>query len=74
MTEKEELLAFLDKTKTQYTIFSEPQFIDDLSVKKGAVISVSVRNAANFNFDSEGNLIGTSTDTIKSHILRGVVK
>jgi hypothetical protein len=70
MTEKEELLSFLEKTKTPYTIFNEPQFIDDLSVKKGAVISISVRDAANFNFDVNGNLIGTSTDSAKSHILR----
>jgi len=70
MTEKEELLTFLDKTKTPYSIFSEPQFIDDLSVKKGAVISVSVRDVAHFNFDMIGNLVGTSTDSAKSHIPR----
>jgi len=70
MTEKEELLSFLDKTKTPYTVFNEPEFIDDLSVKKGAIVSISVRNAANFNFDVDGTLIGTSTDSAKSHILR----
>jgi len=70
MTEKDELLTFLEKTKTPYSIFSEPQFIDDLSVKNGAVISVSVRDVANFNFNIKGVLVGTSTDRAKSYISR----
>jgi hypothetical protein len=61
------LLLFLSKTKTQYSTFTDPDFIDEESVKAGAVLAISIRDAAHINFDAQGRVVGTSTDDVKSH-------
>ena len=74
MKEITKLLKFLDSTGVPYSTWTEPQYIDEESVKKGAVISVSIRDSAHLNFNKEGTLIGSSTDCAKSHIIRKVKK
>jgi hypothetical protein len=70
MKEITKLLKFLESTGVPYSTWTEPQFIDEESVKKGAVIAISIRDSAHLNFNKDGELIGSSTDCIKSHILR----
>jgi hypothetical protein len=71
MNDLASLFLFLEQTGTQYFTFTDPEFIDEESVKLGAVIAISVRGTAHFNFDKDGRLIGSSTDSIKSHMKRG---
>lgn len=70
MSELEELLNFLHKTNTKYSTWDKPQYIDEASVKKGAVISISIRDVAHLNFDKDGVLVGTSTNYAKSYKAR----
>lgn len=62
-----DLLRFLVKTNTQYKAYTDPQYIDDESVNEGCVLSICVRSAVNFNFNKNGRLLGTSTDSAKSY-------
>jgi hypothetical protein len=66
MNDLASLLIFLSSTNTVYSTFTESKFLDDEAVKLGAILCISVRDAVNFNFDKNGRLIGTSTDSIKS--------
>jgi hypothetical protein len=72
MSEMQELLDFLDKTNTLYSTWTGSEFIDEQCVKKGAVMTISIRDVAHFNFNKEGVLLGTSTDSIKSHKKRKI--
>jgi hypothetical protein len=68
MNDLANLMVFLSSTDTVYSTFTEPRFIDDEAIKLGTVLCISVRDSVNFNFDRDGNLVGTSTDSIKSFI------
>jgi hypothetical protein len=72
MNDLTSLFLFLEQTGTEYFTFTDPQFIDEESVKLGAIIAISIRGSAHFNFDSSGRLIGSSTDAIKSHMKRKI--
>ena len=61
------LMLFLSSSKVEYQTWTEPQFIDEEAVKLGAVIAISIRGASHMNFDAKGNLVGSSTDSAKSH-------
>lgn len=61
------LMLFLSNTGVEYQTWAEPQFIDEESIKLGAVLSISIRGTAHMNFDAKGNLVGSSTDCAKSH-------
>jgi hypothetical protein len=61
------LMLFLSIGKVEYQTWVDPQFIDEESVKLGAVLAISIRGAAHMNFDDKGNLVGSSTDCVKSH-------
>lgn len=72
MNELATLIIFLSKTGVQYTTFTDPECIDEESVKSGAVIAISIRDAAHLNFDINGRLVGSSTDMAKTHIKRTI--
>ncbi len=61
------LVLFLSSSGVQYSTYTDPDCIDEDSVKDGAVLAISIRGAAHMNFDAKGNLIGSSTDCAKSH-------
>ena len=67
MNDLANLIIFLSNSGVQYTTYTDPDCIDEESVKAGAVLCVSIRDAAHMNFDAKGNLIGSSTDCAKSH-------
>jgi hypothetical protein len=67
MNDLANLIIFLFNSGVQYTTYTDPDCIDEESVKAGAVLCVSIRDAAHMNFDAKGNLIGSSTDCAKSH-------
>jgi len=64
------LLTFLVETNTQYIVYTEKECIDDEAVKNDAVLCICVRDQVNFNFNSQGILLGTSTDSRNSYIKR----
>jgi hypothetical protein len=70
MNELTTLIVFLSKTNVEYLTFTDPDCIDDQSVKDGAVIAISIRGSAHLNFDYEGRLVGSSRDCANSHIKR----
>ena len=70
MNEMQELLGFLQKTNTKYSTWADLECIDEASVKAGAVICISIRDVAHFNFDKDGVLLGTSTDCKGSNKVR----
>ncbi len=61
------LMVFLAHSGVEFSLYTDPVCIDEDSIKDGAVMCVSVRNAAHMNFDRDGNLIGSSTDVVKTH-------
>jgi hypothetical protein len=67
MNDLANLMIFLASSKVPYSTYTDPDCIDDQSVKDGAVLSISIRDAVNMNFDAEGSLVGSSTDSAKSH-------
>lgn len=67
MNDLANLMLFLASSGVEYQTYAEPQFIDEESVKLGAVFAISIRGAAHMNFDAKGNLVGSSTDCAKSH-------
>jgi hypothetical protein len=64
------LVIFLARTGVPYSTFTDPECIDEGSVKNGAVITISIRSTAHLNFDINGRLVGSSEDSVRSHILR----
>lgn len=64
------LLAFLAQTSTEYEVYAHKKFIDDSAIEDGAVISIGVRDNLNFEFDKNGRLVGTSTNSINSYVRR----
>jgi hypothetical protein len=67
MNDLANLMLFLASSKVQYTMHTKPHCIDEESVKNGAVLCISIRDAVHMNFDAKGNLVGSSTDCAKSH-------
>ena len=67
MNDLANLMLFLASSGVEYFTFTDPDCIDEESVEFGAVIAISIRGAAHMNFDAKGNLVGSSTDSIKSH-------
>ena len=67
MNDLASLMLFLSISEVEYQTWAEPKFIDEESVKAGAVLAISIRGAAHMNFDAKGNLVGSSTDCAKSH-------
>jgi hypothetical protein len=67
MNELVNLMLFLSNTGVEYFTYTDPDCIDEESVKAGAVLAISIRGAAHMNFDNKGNLVGSSTDCAKSH-------
>lgn len=67
MNDLANLMLFLSSSKVQYSTYTNPDCIDEESVKAGAVLAISIRDAAHMNFDANGNLVGSSTDSAKSH-------
>lgn len=70
MNDLTNLMLFLASSGVHYSTYTNPDCIDEESVKAGAVICISIRDAAHMNFDSKGNLVGSSTDSKDSHKLR----
>lgn len=67
MNDLANLMLFLSSSGVQYSTYTDPDCIDEESVKAGAVLCISIRDAAHMNFDANGNLVGSSTDSAKSH-------
>lgn len=61
------LMLFLSSSGVEYSTYTNPDCIDEDSVKAGAVLCISIRDATHMNFDAKGNLVGSSTDSAKSH-------
>jgi hypothetical protein len=72
MNDLANLMLFLGSTKVEYSIYTNPDCIDEQSVKDGAILAICIRDAAHMNFDIDGNLVGSSTDYAKSY--RGKLK
>jgi hypothetical protein len=70
VSELVQLLKFLAKTGVPYNMWEGKDFIDEDSQKDGAVLSISIRDSVHLDFDKKGNLVGSSTDSIKSHVRR----
>ena len=65
MTELDHLTKFLKTTNTKYMSYyaaCEREFIADEALRKGAVVSISVRDSLDFAFDIDGKLVGTYTN------------
>ena len=67
MNDLANLMLFLASSKVQYSTYTNPDCIDEESVKAGAVFCISIRDSAHMNFDAKGNLVGSSTDCAKSY-------
>lgn len=67
MNDLANLMLFLASSGVEYFTYTDPNCIDEESVKDGAVIAISIRGAAHMNFDAKGNLVGSSTDCTGSH-------
>ncbi len=67
MNDLANLMLFLSGSGVEYFTYTDPNCIDEESVKAGAVLAISIRGAAHMNFDAKGNLVGSSTDCAKSH-------
>lgn len=67
MNDLANLMLFLSSGEVEYFTYTDPDCIDEESVKLGAVLAISIRGAANMNFNAKGNLVGSSTDCAKSH-------
>jgi hypothetical protein len=67
MNDLANLMLFLASSKVQYRTYTDPDCIDEESVKDGAVLCISIRDAAHMNFDAKGNLVGSSRDCAKSY-------
>ena len=61
------LMLFLSSSGVEYSTYTNPDSIDEDSVTAGAVLCISIRDAVHMNFDAKGNLVGSSTDSAKSH-------
>jgi hypothetical protein len=67
MNDLANLMLFLASSGVQYSTYTDPDCIDEESVKAGAVFAICIRDAVNMNFDVNGNLVGSSTDNAKSY-------
>ena len=67
MNDLANLMLFLGATKVEYSIYTDEDCIDEQAVKDGAVFAICIRDSVNMNFDAEGNLVGSSTDSAKSY-------
>ena len=67
MNDLSNLMVFLASSGVEYKIWNEGQFIDEEAVKDGAVFSISIRKEVHMNFDANGRLVGSSTDSAKSY-------
>lgn len=67
MNDLANLMLFLASSGVEYFTYTDPNCIDEESVKDGAVIAISIRGAAHMNFDAKGSLVGSSTDCTGSH-------
>lgn len=78
MTNKQELIAYLKKTKVPYNTYSiavdGAEFLCDVAVKLGAIICINPRGTVDFYFNSKGKLVGTATDSRDSFIGRETKK
>ena len=61
------LMLFLGSTKVEYSIYTDEDCIDEQAVKEGAILAICIRDSVNMNFDAEGSLVGSSTDSAKSY-------
>ena len=67
MNDLTNLVLFLASSGVEYFTYTDPDCIDEESVKLGAVLSISIRGAAHMNFDAKGNLVSSSTNCARSH-------
>jgi hypothetical protein len=67
MNDLANLMLFLGSTKVGYSIYTEPDCIDEQAIKDGAIFVICIRHAVNLSFDVNGNLVGSSTDCAKSY-------
>ena len=67
MNDLANLMLFLASSGVQFDMFTDPDCIDEESVKLGAVLAISIRGTVHMNFDAKGNLVGSSTDCRGSH-------
>lgn len=67
MNDLANLMIFLANSDVEFSMYTDPECIDEDSVKNGAVLCVSIRNAAHMNFNRHGELVGSSTDCAKTH-------
>lgn len=70
MNEIVTLIKFLVDGSVPYSVYTDEECIDPKSVKMGAVISISIRDRVHLNFDTKGQLIGSSTDDRNSYKAR----
>ena len=66
------LIKLLDEFEIPYTEYTDPDFIDDESVKAGAILTVCIRDSVNVNFDMNYDCISSSTDSIGSVVFRNL--
>jgi hypothetical protein len=64
------LVRLLNEFRIPYTEYTEPDFINDASVKAGAILCVCIRDSVNIHFDMNYDCISSSTDQINSTIFR----
>jgi hypothetical protein len=67
MNDLSNLMVFLAASGVEYKIWTGEDFIDEEAVKDGAIMAISIRDAAHMNFDAKGRLVGSSTDSAKSY-------
>ena len=67
MNEIVTLIKFLVDGCVPYSVYTDEECIDPESVKMGAVICISIRDRVHLNFNSKGQLIGSSTDSQNSY-------
>jgi hypothetical protein len=69
-TDYGKLVRLLNEFGVEYKEYTDPDFIDDPSVKAGTVLCVCIRDSVNINFDANYNFVSSSTDQRNSTIFR----
>ena len=67
MNDLANFMIFLANSGVEFSMYTDPECIDEDSVKDGAVLCISIRDSAHMNFNKLGDLVGSSTDCIKTH-------
>jgi hypothetical protein len=62
LSAKTKLVNFLNDFGIAYESFDDPKFICEDAKSHGACESICVRNVLDFNFNAQGELVGTNSD------------